>query len=235
MGKKEDEREQIQSYLKKYQIESIFTEEVMPHLTLYRFKQGEFICTQGDASNVLFFLVEGKVKIHTTSQEGKTLVLSFKVPLDAIGDVEYAQKKELLNTVEAVSPVCMIGVPYRILDQYLKDNTPFLQFMLGIISKKFYIKSKSMSFNLMYPVEVRFASYLLSVIYEDNTADPGGKLKLSTLTDIANLIGTSYRHLNRVIHKFSEDGLVERSKGYLLIKKRDKLLVLANHNIYENN
>ncbi|WP_442603373.1 Crp/Fnr family transcriptional regulator [Paenibacillus sp. KN14-4R] len=225
--------EQVRYYLQTHQIESIFNEPLIPHLSLYCFEQGEFICSQGESSEMLYLLVQGKIKIHTTSAEGKTLILSFKTPLDAVGDIEYVQGIETINTVEAVSSVYMIGVHHRMLKKYVKDHSPFLEFLLEIISRKFYMKSKSMSFNLMYPVEVRLASYLLSVIFDDNEMLPSGRLNISHLTDIANLIGTSYRHLNRVIHKFYTDGLIERKKGFILIQDREGLMSLANHNIYE--
>jgi CRP-like cAMP-binding protein len=139
---------QIKSYLDSYKLESIFNQQILPHLSLYYFDQGELICSQGDPSEYLYLLVEGKVKIYTTSPEGKTLILSFKTPLELIGDIEYVRDIEIINTVEAVSPVCMIGIHHRWLRKYGKDYAPLLQFLLDIITRKFTIKSNSMSFNI---------------------------------------------------------------------------------------
>jgi CRP-like cAMP-binding protein len=85
----------------------------------------------------------------------------------------------------------------------------------------------------MYPVEVRLASYLLSVTQDENDSLFSGQLSTTRLTDIANLIGTSYRHLNRVIRQFCSNGLIERGKGFILIKDREALKTLAGGNIYE--
>jgi CRP-like cAMP-binding protein len=135
--------------------------------------------------------------------------------------------------VEAVSSVYMIGVQHTKLKKFTHDFSPFLQFILKIITEKFYLKNNSMSFNLMYPVEVRLASYLLSVTQDENESLFTGQLSTTSLTDTANLIGTSYRHLNRVIKQFCSDGLVERSKGFILIKDREALKTIAGGNIYE--
>jgi CRP-like cAMP-binding protein len=165
------DREQLNHYLKAHQIESIFNEQLMPHLSLYSFDQGDLICTQGQAAQYLYVLVKGKVKIFTTSAEGKTLILSFKTPLEAIGDIEYVRGTDIMNTVEAVSPVYMIRVHYSWLNKYAGDA--------------------------------------------------------------ANLIGTSYRHMNRVIQKLCKEGLVERSKGFIHVKDREGLSSLVSQNIYE--
>jgi CRP-like cAMP-binding protein len=227
------DRDQLNHYLHAHQIESIFNEPIIPHLSLYSFEQGELICSQGEASQVLYVLVKGKVKIYTTSPDGKTLILCFKSPLEVIGDIEYIRDLDIINTVEAVSPVCMIGVHYRWLKKYGGDYSPLLNFLLEIITQKFYIKSTFLNFNLMYPVEARLASYLLSVSFDESDSQFKGHLSTSGLTDAANLIGTSYRHLNRVIHRFCAEGLVERSKGSILVKDREGLCALARQNIYE--
>jgi CRP-like cAMP-binding protein len=227
------DREPLNQYLRSFQIESIFNEKLKPHLSLYGYEQGELICSQGEAAEYLYILVKGKVKVYTTSAEGKTLILSFKTPLEVIGDIEYVQGSEFLNTVEAVSSVCMIGVHHRYVREYGSDCAPLLQFLLKIITNKFCIKSNSLSFNLMYPVEVRLASYLLSVSFDESDALLNGTISTASLMDAANLLGTSYRHLNRVIRGFCTAGLIERNKGFIEIKDRAGLRALAGQNIYE--
>ncbi|MDF2859295.1 MAG: Crp/Fnr family transcriptional regulator, partial [Neobacillus sp.] len=102
--------EQMQSYIQTYQLESIFPEPLLPHLSLYSFEQGELICSQGESSQYLYVLVKGKIKIYTSSPDDKTLILSFKKPLEVIGDIEYVRDIDIINTVEAVTSVFMIGV-----------------------------------------------------------------------------------------------------------------------------
>jgi CRP-like cAMP-binding protein len=231
--KEMNDREQLISYLRSYQIESVFNEQIMPYLSLYHFEEGELICSQGEPSQYLYVLVKGKVKIYTTSAEGKTLILSFKTPLEVIGDIEYVRDINIINTVEAVSPVRMIGVHHQWLEKYEKDYAPFLKFLLDIITKKFYIKSNSSRLNLMYPVEVRLASYLLAISFDESDSPFNGQISTGSLMDIANLIGTSYRHLNRVIRQFCIDGLIERTKGTILVKDWEGLKSLASESIYE--
>ncbi|WP_312472151.1 cyclic nucleotide-binding domain-containing protein [Neobacillus sp.] len=226
------DRELLKSYLLAHNLESIFNEQIMPYLSLYSFDQGELICSQGDASQYLYVLVKGKVKIYTSTMEGKTLILSFKKPLEVIGDIEYVRGIDIINTVEAVSSVYMIGIHHRWLKKYGSDYSPLLRFLLDIITQKFTIKSNSLSFNLLYPVEVRLASYLLSVSFDESDSQFNGQLRIS-IKDAANLIGTSYRHLNRVIQQYCTEGLVERNKGFILVKDRDGLRALAGENIYE--
>ncbi|OAB39543.1 Crp/Fnr family transcriptional regulator [Paenibacillus glacialis] len=227
------DREQLTDYLHAHQIESVFNEQLIPYLSLYNFEQGERICSQGEHAEILYVLVKGRVKIYTTSAGGKTLILSFKKPLEVIGDIEYVQGINIMNTVEAVSSVCMIGIHHRWLNKYGSDHAPLLQFLLKIITRKFLLKNNSLSFNLMHPVEMRLASYLMSVSFEDSDSQLKGQQSTVSIKDVANFIGTSYRHLNRVILQFCTDGLIERNKGFILVKDREGLSRISGPNIYE--
>ncbi|OWA37579.1 Crp/Fnr family transcriptional regulator [Saccharibacillus sp. O16] len=228
------ESQQLQAYLTQHGLEEVFHEPLRPDLGLYAFEPGEELCSQGGKADMLYVLVKGKIKIYTTSPEGRTLVISFKNPPEVIGDIEYIRDLNIINTVEAVSPVHVIGISAKRLKKHGDDHAPLLRFLLDIITKKFYVKSDFLSFNLMYPVEVRLASYLLSVCYDESDEGFEGRLATSEMTDTANLIGTSYRHLNRVIRKLAEDGLVERSGGYLHVRNRIGLEQLAGRNLYEH-
>jgi CRP-like cAMP-binding protein len=224
---------QLLHYLKQYQLESVFHEPLRPHMTLCHFEKCELICREGETSEYLYVLVEGKVKIFTTSPQDKTLVLCFKTPLEVVGDIEYIRESNIVNTVQAVSPVVMLRIHYQWLAELASDYAPLLKFLLKIISHKFYIDSNFSNFNLMYPVEVRLASYLLSISTEEAGTVVHEELDAFNLTDIANLIGTSYRHLNRVIQKLCADGLIMRDQGFIMVKDRAGLAEVAGHNIYE--
>ncbi|MDM5278002.1 cyclic nucleotide-binding domain-containing protein [Paenibacillus silvae] len=225
--------QQIMHYLQQYQLETVFHENLLPHMTICQFDKCELICREGEASEYLYVLVEGKIKIFTTSPQDKTLVLCFKTPLEVVGDIEYVRESNTVNTVQAVSTVVMLRIHYRWLTELASDYAPLLQFLLKIISHKFYIDSNFSNFNLMYPVEVRLASYLLSISTDEGGTVIHEELDAFNLTDIANLIGTSYRHLNRVIQKLCSDGYIERHQGLIQIKNRAGLRNIAGHNIYE--
>ena len=134
-----------------------------------------------------------------------------------------------MNTVEAVTPVEMLVVRFEDLARHAQDDVTWLHYLLEGITKKFEMKSQSMSFNLFYPVDVRLASYLLSMTPEETRLGS----TVDELTDIADLIGTSYRHVNRTLKRFVEQGLIERDRRSITIMDRDGLIDVAGESIYE--
>lgn len=223
------DQEQLNSYLAQFQLEEVFHEPLRSHLTLYHLGSGDVICYQGQQSEHLYVLVQGRIKIYTNSHEGQSLIVSFKSPLEIIGDIEYIRQIEIINTVEAVTEVYLFGIPYAWLRKLGDEHPPFLRFLLDIITRKFYIKSDFLSFNLMHPVEVRLASYLLSHISEEDAVNGTFQHEVIGLADTANLIGTSYRHLNRIVGKLCEEGLVSRgARGTIYIRNLEGLQAMVN-------
>lgn len=217
----------IASYLEQFGLAELFPEELQRTMQLKTFKTGECLFSQGEKADTVYFLVEGKLKVSMLSPEGKRLILAFKSPLDIVGDIEYVRQCPFINTVEAVMETVVIQIPSPLLRNEMADHTAWLQFLLETIARKFEKKSHAMNFNLLYSVDVRVASYLLSMTPTEPV------IGSTSLIDMADLIGTSYRHLNRVLQKFEQNGWIAKKRGTITLLDRSALLEQASRNIYE--
>lgn len=219
--------QQITGYLKKFGLAELFPEKLQQTMRLETFQAGECLFSQGEKADTVYFLVEGKLKVSMLSPEGKRLILAFKTPLDIVGDIEYVRQCAFINTVEAVMETVVIRIPSQLVRDEMASHTAWLQFLLETITRKFEKKSHAMNFNLLYSVDVRVASYLLSMTPTDPV------IGSTSLIDMADLIGTSYRHLNRVLHNFEENGWITKKRGTITLLDRSALLEQASRNIYE--
>lgn len=219
--------QRIAEYLHHYQLSDLFPDHVREEMIVATYSSSERLFSQGDEADTLYLLIKGKLKISMLSPEGKRLILAFKTPFDIVGDVEYVRDCPFINTVEAVTDIVVIGISYDALRRNMADNAAWLQFLLQTITKKFETKTRAMNFNLLYTVDVRIASYLLSMTPTQQM------LQSTSLIDMADLIGTSYRHLNRVLQQFEQAGWIMKKRGKITLLDRSALLEQAGQNIYE--
>ncbi|MFC7685023.1 Crp/Fnr family transcriptional regulator [Ureibacillus sp. GCM10028918] len=217
----------MQNYIEKFSLDRVLNEELIRGLAINRYSKGDLIIQQGENPQYVFFLVKGKIKTYKTSDEGKRLILAFKEKFDILGDIEFVQEAPYINTVEAITDVQILTIPIHIAQSYGMNHLPFVHFVLQRITEKLYVNSNALAFNLMYPVEVRLCSYLLSVSIDDRT------VLNRDLKDAADLIGTSKRHMNRVLVDLCNQKIIERTKDLILILNHEHLVELAKHNIYE--
>ncbi|MEN1760169.1 Crp/Fnr family transcriptional regulator [Anoxynatronum sibiricum] len=231
--KKLHQPQAIEHWNSQYRLNSIFPPEMMEAFELFAGDVGDLLCRPGETLDQLILLVQGKLKIYRTLENGKQFLLRFNNPLGVIGDMEAFSDYEVQTFVEVVQPSQLLMVPQRVVATHGSNNPQVLHFIIRHLSHKLYTISNASSLNLLYPLENRLASYLVSTISSEGGSRFAEEIKTSSVTDIAHLLGASYRHMNRVMRQFETEGLVERQEGRLLVKDLEQLLLLANGNVYE--
>lgn len=212
---------------------AMFSPGAIAQMELRRYGGGEAVCSVGDKLEYMFFLVQGKLKIHTLQPNGKSMLVRFARPMSVIGDVELMRQYPVKNEVVSVGNSLLLVAGRKLLLREMESNTALLRFLVGELSHKMYTLGQTSAMNVLYPVENRFASYLMS-LFSDNTGTQRiEEIRTSSLTETADLLGTSYRHLNRVVRRLIDTGIIERRKGRLIVLDEARLAELANGNLYD--
>ncbi|WP_422614541.1 Crp/Fnr family transcriptional regulator [Bacillus tropicus] len=223
----------ITCYLETNKMLGIFSEIDTAYFQVNHFEKGELICNIDDDMDRLYFVVKGKVKVYTITPEGKKLILRFINPMAVVGDIEFIQNSKAHNAVEACSEVVAISISYMVIRNNLLQNPKLMKFLLENIANTLKISTRFTALNLLYPVEVRVASYLLSISTDSNGNMYKEDLDATSVSSIADFIGVSYRHVIRVLQKFYKEKLIEKSNGIIAIKEFSKMKEVAKDNIYE--
>ncbi|MGO5007484.1 Crp/Fnr family transcriptional regulator [Bacillus wiedmannii] len=229
----ENKSDLIIHYLKTNKMLEIFSEIDTAYFQVNHFDKGKFICNIDDAMDRLYFVVKGKVKVYTITPEGKKLILRFINPLAVVGDIELIQNSKAHNAVEACSDVIAISISHAVIRNKLLHDPIFMNFLLENIANTLKISTRFTALNLLYPVEVRVASYLLSISTDSNGNMYKKDLDATSISSIADFIGVSYRHVIRVLQKFYKEKLIEKRNGVIVIKDFFKMKEVAKDNIYE--
>lgn len=178
-------------------------------LTFKRWDSGEYVCRGGDTIGRLFFLITGRTRIFTTLYNGREFLYRIYRPGSIIGDIEYFLDIPAVCSVQCIEPVTIGSVPRSAIQRY--ESTLALEAMKALgagLAEKLKANSLNEAVNSSYPADNRLAAYFLSI--------PAGQPHLGTLTELAGWLGTSYRHLLRLISRFVETGAVTKSgKRYL--------------------
>lgn len=208
----------IDGYILKYKINDIVTENMRPFMELMFFSKGEHIYKENERLDYLYFFVDGKAKVYLTLSNGKSLLLCFYHEFMLLGDMEIATSELISTNVQVVEDTYCIGIPTEKVKLYLLNDVKFLRYMSNSLGKKLNRCSKNSSINLLYPLENRLASYILAM----------GENIDENLTEISELLGTSYRHLLRTINIMCQKHLIERKdKGFKIINMKT-LIKLAS-------
>lgn len=225
--------EAVHALAEQNSLTSIFSSGAIAQMELRRYGDGEAVCSVGDRLESMFILVQGKLKIHTLLPNGKSMLVRFARPMSVIGDVELLRQYPVKNEVVSVGDSLLLVAGRKLLLKEFEENTALLRFLVGELSHKLYTLGQTSAMNVLYPVENRFASYLMSLFSDHTGAQRVEEIRTSSLTETADLLGTSYRHLNRIVRRLIEEGIIERRRGRLIVLDEERLALLANGNLYE--
>lgn len=211
----------LKKYYTAYHMDSLFTKKMEDALEMIKFSRLEYICKEAATMEQLIFLVEGKAKVFKTMANGKRLLLSFYTPFEVIGDLEVVQDTPASCTVQALSTCYGLALPMEKARKELSMDYRFLRFACTSLAKKLDKLSINSSINLLYPLEKRLASYINTVAVSMEWSNGDEYLGFNeNLTYLAELLGTSYRHLLRTLNDLCAQGVIQKEKeGYRVVDK----------------
>lgn len=207
----------------KYNIDKLFEKNMKEDLFLVKFEKGEIICREGDPLKYLHFMVEGKIKVNQTQENGKSRLICFVQDFEILGYIEFFAESEYISIMQAVTDVYCLGLDLSIYKTELVKDPKFLNLVAKKLAKTVLVNNEKSSFNLLYPLETRLTTYILL------TAD-GLEFK-DNLTIVAEQLTTSYRHLTRILSKLCEEGILIRESNYFKIIKLEALKEISNQTI----
>lgn len=210
--KKIENKALFNKYLSESNILSIFSNEMTDKLHLFSFKKGDLLINEGECSDYLFFLVNGKTKIFSHSSSGKILFVSHFNSLQVLGETCSLWGKSPTASVKAITNCYCFGISLNIYRETLLNDVKFLRYICLSLGERLSEMTSNTCITVFESLESRLASFILN-----NSKD---NLFSYNLTECSELLCTSYRHLLRVLNTFCINGkLNKKGKIYEILDK----------------
>ena len=186
----------------------------LSHAVYIEFEQDEYMFYEGAQMEYIYFVLSGKAKVFLGLSDGKQLLLTYFVSQGIIGEVELMlDAKTAYTTMQAVSSFICIALPLKLYGATLKNNADFISYIARELAGKLVQRGINGAITTLQPLETRLCAYL------SQTSRKG--YFCETLTEVAGVVGASYRHLLRCFNKLCADGILQKeSPGYRIINRQ---------------
>lgn len=216
-----DDNKKLNYYVNKYKINEIFSSNMLPYMEIHHFKKNEHICLSGEDIKYLYFFVEGKSKVYIPTPNGKSLLIRFYSPVQIVGEIEILNKSKIDCNIQAIKECVCIAIPRKVIEEKCLKDAKFLYYISTHLASKLSSASLSSSVNMLYPLENRLASYILATYTNEDSNST------ENLTQISEFLGSSYRHLLRVLNRLESENIIKRDNKKFIILDEDRLKELA--------
>ena len=189
------------------------------------YPQGAVLFVEGQAPRGVYMICSGRVKLSTTSRDGKTLILRIAEPGEVLGLHATVSGKPYELTAEALQP-CQLDFIRR--DDFLRLLQHHADACLNAaqhLSKNCQSAYEMIrSLGLSHSVSEKLARLLLEWSSDGDETKEGIRIKVSlTHEEIAQLIGTSRETVTRVLGEFRQKKLAQLRGSTLLILDKPAL------------
>ena len=174
--------------------------------TRLMFEQGEFLSHAGEPIGSIYFVISGKAKVFLSLSSGKQLLLTYFTSKGIIGDIELmTNKSSNCTTVQAVTDFHCIALPLDIYANTLKSNIVFINHIAAELAEKLMQRAINGTITTLQPLEARLCAYISQMASDNYFCE--------RLTEVAMVVGASYRHLLRCLDKLCAEGILVKESG----------------------
>ena len=204
------------------------------------FKKGELIVEEGSTVTGIYFIFQGKVKIHKDWGEFKELIVRFASTGEIIGSSGLNGDRVHPASVTAIEPCNLCFIELAFFENTLKVNPQFLFSLTKRIATELKEAETRMRNLTHMPVKGRIAQSLLS-LQEKFGQSPEGFINVNlSRQDLASFAGTTYETVFRIMNELVEENILQVSGKTIFLKDLHRLNMLTqdqpmiNHQVQQS-
>jgi CRP/FNR family transcriptional regulator, cyclic AMP receptor protein len=186
------------------------------------YPQGAILFLEGQPARGAYIVCSGRVKLSTTSRDGKTLILRIAEAGEVLGLHATVSGKPYELTAEALQPCQLDFIKRDDFMRFLQNHADACLNAAQHLSQNCQDAYEMIrSLGLSHSVSEKIARLLLEWASDGENTKDGIRIKVSlTHEEMAQLVGTSRETVTRVLGEFREKHLAQLRGSTLLIQNK---------------
>ena len=170
--------------------------EISKHAVQRRFPAKAVILHEGDKSDSLFIILEGRVKVYVSGEAGREVLLAEMGPGEYFGEVALDEGPRSAS-VMSLEPCLLSVIPLAEIDRFIRDNPAFASYFIHRLMARIRTLTKSVGSLALMDAYGRVARVLLdSAVTRDGVQFVPKRL---TQAHIASRAGCTREMVSRIL------------------------------------
>jgi CRP/FNR family cyclic AMP-dependent transcriptional regulator len=181
------------------------------------FPANAVIINEGDATDGLYVVLSGKVKVFLANENGKEVILNVEGPGEYFGEMtlDGGPRSASVMTLE---PSRFLVVPRSDLEAFLAAHPDFAMGLIRKLILRIRVLTDNVKSLALQDVYGRVTRLLQELAVEQN-----GKMVVAqklTQLEMANRIGASREMVSRIVKDLARGGYIETVSKQIILKKK---------------
>jgi CRP-like cAMP-binding protein len=192
-------------------------------------QKDETLIEQSEEISSLLFLCNGMARAVRTLVDGRQQIVAVFVAGDTLnaGDLPFTQAR---NSISALTPAICLSIPLKHLNHVMADHPAIARALWLETAAQAAIQQEWMVWLGRHMAHTRLAHFLCEVSYRLQLNGPEARDAFEfplTQRELADTLGLSPVHVNRMLQLLRSRGLIELSRQKLMIRNRAGLYEVA--------
>jgi CRP/FNR family cyclic AMP-dependent transcriptional regulator len=184
------------------------------------------IFSQGDPSDAVFYIQEGRVKLKVKSKQGKEAVIAILGAGDFLGEPCLIGQAVCLATATTIAPTYILRIEKREMLRVFHEEPTFADFFLPYVLSRSVRIQEDLVDQLFNSSEQRLARTLLLLAHYGKEGAPETIVPEINQETLAGMVGTTRSRVNFFMNKFKKLGFIDYKDG---LRVHRSLLNIALH------
>jgi len=187
-------------------------------IQLHKYKKNSIIITEGERSDSLYIVNQGKIKIYISDEEGKEILLRVLGPGEYFGELAVLDQKPRSASAITLCDSNLSVITSKDFKQCLQNNPEVAVNLLQVLASCLRDATESQRQLGLMDVYGRLIITLQSLSRKDNgihILEPK-----PTQQDLASKIGASREMVSRILKYLKDGGYIEITKTSIVIKEQ---------------
>jgi len=191
--------------------------------------RGQVVFSEGDAGDRLYVIVDGKIKLGTSSSDGRESLLAILGPGEMFGELSLFDPGPRTATATALTETTLLGLGHDALGPWLNGRPGVAQALLKALSQRLRRTNENLSDLVFSDVPGRVAKALLDLNEKFGEKRTDGSYVEHDLTqeELAQLVGASRETVNKALADFVQRNWIKLEPRAVLILDLDRLIKRA--------
>ncbi|HTB95351.1 MAG TPA: Crp/Fnr family transcriptional regulator [Candidatus Sulfotelmatobacter sp.] len=194
------------------------------------YPKGATLFVEGQPARGVFILCNGRVKLSTSSADGKTLILRISEPGEVLGLPATVTGKSYELTADIIEPAQANFIARNDFLNFLRENGDAALRVAQQLGETYHLAISEMrTIGLSHSASEKLARFLLE--WSASCPEEKGQVRIKmTLTheEIAQMIGSSRETVTRLLADFRRKQLVQVVGSTLILRSKADLEAIVN-------
>lgn len=192
--------------------------ELATMMKIIKYKKNTVIFNQGDLSRSLFVIIQGRLKVFATDEEGNQTIFAFMNDGDIFGELSLLNEAPRSATVSTVEDCTVLSLDHVIFKDFMNVHPAACWPLFKSLTNR--IRTMDETICLLTSRDI--SGRLIQTLYKLAEENSEGVLVTQKLThqDFAEMVGSSREMISRTFKDLKEGGYISVEKKQISILKR---------------